>query len=785
MGGRGKKMVIYKQSNFFKVFVNLPILLLLSITSFAADTNDIDNKDLFEMSLIELMSIEIDVPATITEKDPSKTPASVTVITAEDIARTPARNLMDLMEIYVPGVLWMNHSAGPLPGIRGILVDRPYKFLVNVNGINVNIKTYYGARLELLNWDLNDVERIEIIRGPGSVTYGPGAIGGVINIYTKTASTAPGVAVGGHFWDKYDSIGNYISYGRKTKKADLYAYFSIVHTSGHEPDLFACDSGSASGYLGGSSESSPEYPYPPADYFADYHNEPQIKAHLDVRFKKNWRFWARYVTSSHDLMQGTAQKYMLPNKKSKTDFENFRQTRYRYYQFALENKAALSKSWDLKSLLGLSSIDVLNIDKYNSGSALSIINSRDSLENNVRQIWSENEYFARFMFNYEPDKGKIKGAFGFEFSYDTIGPAWGKGKDDGFRIDGIMSGPTSEAYGSSGKCQYDESDDEYFAVGNGWETYTHSFLGELNYKWSPKTTILLSGRVDKHTFTDYMFSPRFAWIHELKKGEYLKFIAQRSVRMNTQEELYMNEKLGEENEPEKLDTLELIYSGRFTKNLSFQVSTFYNKNQAIAWDGNLRRSAPVGTLKTFGVELETKYEKDGFNIGANHSFVKQLDWKLADGVPTSGISYSDYYCSANGLNSKGNDLANWSNHATKLFTNIDLLDSKLTLHGDMQIFWGFKGLKDGLDALSIAGGDASEIAHIKRQDGYEMQATAGVSLTYHINKSSDVTVFVQGIPVIGDNKRYAYSSGYKKDYPDKTSWVEEPIVVGFHYYVRF
>ncbi len=100
------------------------------------------------MSLSELMDIEIDVPATITEKNPLKTPAGVTAITADDIARTPARNILNLLEIYVPGAIYMNHSVGPLLGIRGVLVDRPYKFLVNVNGIN--IKSHYGARLKLL-----------------------------------------------------------------------------------------------------------------------------------------------------------------------------------------------------------------------------------------------------------------------------------------------------------------------------------------------------------------------------------------------------------------------------------------------------------------------------------------------------------------------------------------------------------------------------------------------------------------------------------------------------------
>jgi outer membrane cobalamin receptor len=161
----------YQNKNInIRLFVCLLLIFLFADKAFAEDANNIGQQDLFDMSLTELMDIEVDVPATITEKNPLKTPASVTVITADDIARTPARNLLDLMEIYVPGAFYMNHSVGPLPGIRGVLVDRPYKFLVNVNGINVNVKAHYGARLELLNWDLNDIERIEIIRGPGSVT---------------------------------------------------------------------------------------------------------------------------------------------------------------------------------------------------------------------------------------------------------------------------------------------------------------------------------------------------------------------------------------------------------------------------------------------------------------------------------------------------------------------------------------------------------------------------------------------------------------------------------------
>lgn len=735
---------------------------------------------LFDMSIEQLMEVEVAMPATITEKDPFKTPASVTVITAEEIALTPARNLLDLMEVYVPGFLYLNHSVGPLPGMRGVIVDRPYQYLVNVNGVNVNIKAQYGARLELLNWDLNDIERIEIIRGPGSVTYGPGAVGGVINIYTKKGKEAQGVRFGGHFWDEYDSIGNYVSYGQTTDRFDLFTYFSLVDTAGTRPDLFGVGS-SGAGYVGNPGSASDD---PPFTYYADFYNEPQVKAHFDVLFKNNWRFWGRYVTSSSALIQGTATQFPVGEND---EFEDFRQTRFRYFQFVLENKTPINEEWELKSQFGISSIDVLNVEKYVS--ALGEANDEDNLLN-IGWTWSENEYFTRFMMNYTPLESRMKAAFGFEFSYDTIGPAWGKGEDSGLRLaDGIISGPGSDAYGSSSSLrQVDESNAKYFAVGDGWDTTSYAFLGEFNYKITPKLTSILSARVDKHSYTSFLFSPRAALVYELEPREYLKFIVQRSSRMNTQEELFMNHELGEDNDPEKLDTLELIYSRQFDNGLAFQTSGFFNRQEIIGWDWTSRSSRQIGTLKAAGVELEAFYRQENYNVGINHAYVKQLDYELGDDMQVSGISYSDYFQDAGGgvlITSRGNDLNNWSNNITKLFGNVHFLDGKLTLHGDLRTLWGFEGYEDGLEALERAGGDADDIRRIRHENAFEPEITANVSLTWHVNKSADLTVFVHSIPVLGDNKRYSYSSGFKKAYPDKVSWIEEPTVVGVRYHLRF
>ena len=62
-----------------------------------------------------------------------------------------------------------------------------------------------------------------------------------------------------------------------------------------------------------------------------------------------------------------------------------------------------------------------NIEKWHKD----IENDKDNLQN-IKWIWSEWEYFSRFMLNYDPKDDWMKAAVGFEYSYDMIRPAWAK-----------------------------------------------------------------------------------------------------------------------------------------------------------------------------------------------------------------------------------------------------------------------------------------------------------------------------------------------------------------------
>ena len=131
------------------------------------------------MTLDELMSVELTTGSLIPIAK-TNAPTASTVITKHDIQKSNYRNLYDLLEIYVPNMMWMDHYDNKHLGIRGLIGDRNNKYLLVINGRLFNNKGHAGAITELENWNLNDIEKITIVHGTGSVIYGNSAAGGTI-----------------------------------------------------------------------------------------------------------------------------------------------------------------------------------------------------------------------------------------------------------------------------------------------------------------------------------------------------------------------------------------------------------------------------------------------------------------------------------------------------------------------------------------------------------------------------------------------------------------------------
>ncbi|MGI4756843.1 MAG: TonB-dependent receptor plug domain-containing protein [Janthinobacterium lividum] len=129
------------------------------------------------------------------EEDVAEAPAAAFVITREDIARSSATTIPDLLRV-VPGLQVAQISASNWAvSARGFNSAYANKLLVLVDGRTVYSEIYSGVHWDELDLPLDTIERIEIIRGPGAAVWGANAVNGVINIITRPAREAEGVSV--------------------------------------------------------------------------------------------------------------------------------------------------------------------------------------------------------------------------------------------------------------------------------------------------------------------------------------------------------------------------------------------------------------------------------------------------------------------------------------------------------------------------------------------------------------------------------------------------------------
>jgi iron complex outermembrane recepter protein len=153
----------------------------LWVGSAAAETAEVD---MTEMSLEDLLNVEL----VSVSKRPQKvvdTAAAVFVITAEDIRRSGHTSVAEALRM-VPGV----NVGRPTPkswsiGIRGDEFQFSRMLLVLVDGRAAYTTAFNGTFWDELDMPLDDVDRIEVIRGPGAAVWGANAVHGVINIIRK------------------------------------------------------------------------------------------------------------------------------------------------------------------------------------------------------------------------------------------------------------------------------------------------------------------------------------------------------------------------------------------------------------------------------------------------------------------------------------------------------------------------------------------------------------------------------------------------------------------------
>jgi iron complex outermembrane receptor protein len=148
-------------------------------------------KDLTQVSLEDLLNIEV-TSVSKKEQKLSTTAAAIFVITQEDIRRSGATTIPDVLRM-APGVNVAQVNANTWAiSIRGFNDIYANKVLVLIDGRSVYNPTFSGVNWDELDVPLEDIERIEVIRGPGGTIWGANAMNGVINIITKSTKSTQG-----------------------------------------------------------------------------------------------------------------------------------------------------------------------------------------------------------------------------------------------------------------------------------------------------------------------------------------------------------------------------------------------------------------------------------------------------------------------------------------------------------------------------------------------------------------------------------------------------------------
>jgi iron complex outermembrane receptor protein len=188
--------------------------------------------ELADLSLDDLMNVEV----TSVSKQPQRiadAPASVTVIGQNDIQRSGLNTIPDLLSL-APGMdvqrINANQWAVSARGFNGQLAD---DLLVLMDGRSIYTPTFGGVLWNTVDYPLADLDRIEVIRGPGATLWGSNAVNGVVNIITKPADQTQGVLLESRIGT--DESDGSVRYGGKIDDLTFFRVYTKFASTGSQP----------------------------------------------------------------------------------------------------------------------------------------------------------------------------------------------------------------------------------------------------------------------------------------------------------------------------------------------------------------------------------------------------------------------------------------------------------------------------------------------------------------------------------------------------------------------
>jgi len=201
------------------------VAILAQAGSFPATAAEA-RRDLASLTIEQLADVEV-VTASRKNEKRSDVPAAVFVITGEELRRAGCTRLVEALRL-APGVDVARISSNQwATGVRGFTSRLSRAMLVLIDGRSVYTPLYAGVYWEVQDVLLEDVDRIEVVRGPGGSLWGANAVNGIVNVITKRADRTRGLLTDATLGS--ETNGAAVRFGARAGAAGSYRVYGKVH----------------------------------------------------------------------------------------------------------------------------------------------------------------------------------------------------------------------------------------------------------------------------------------------------------------------------------------------------------------------------------------------------------------------------------------------------------------------------------------------------------------------------------------------------------------------------
>ncbi len=571
-------------------------------TSFAHAANSDDRFEHFlSLSLEELMSQEITI-STNTPQTLTQAPGVVSIITSDDIKATGATNLVDVLE-GVPGIHVRANSFGfrPLIQFRGANATQT---LLMVNGVPMR-DLMWGFGIFWKGLPASMIERVEIIRGPGSALFGADASAGVINVISKTAGTIDGDEVGVRA-GSFNTQTAWAQYGGDWGGYDIGLTVEAYATDGHDPFI----------------EEDKQTVDHPSSSLA-----PGISGYgwksQDVRFsvaKGDWRLLADYMRHS-DLEIGMAGAGVLDPVTQASDS--------RYNMDLLYGNENFSDNWGVNAELRYHHLDYTSGDGFQERPPGYVY-----VDNNGTPLDPSDDIFTPYPIG---EINKMRSAerrttldvSGLYSGFDRHAIRVGAGRtiQDLYYVGHIINDPGDVSQ------LLDVSDTPDAFAPENKRTINHLYLQDV---WSITENIELTAGARYDDYSDFgnTLNPRLAMVWRNSDKLTTKLMYGEAFRAPSYRELYSGTAYAQPNsdlKPETSQTTELAFSYAATNELQFNVNLFHFIQRDLIKRVTLYENTGDHTIRGIEVEAQWQAARD-LKVSGNVTLSSQDDdaYRAAD-----------------------------------------------------------------------------------------------------------------------------------------------------------